>query len=93
MEFEFDAATFLAKLPSGHGKRAAVGLSGGVDSAVCTAILKEQGFDVLAVHMVNWQETQSTQQEGTYCTAQKDQEDAVKVAEALGVPYYIMILS
>jgi tRNA-specific 2-thiouridylase len=90
MESSFNPQAYLDSLPSGAGKKVAVGLSGGVDSAVTLAILKAQGYEVLAVHMVNWQETEK---ESGYCTAQRDQEDAVNVAEALNCPYYIMNFS
>ncbi len=87
----FDPKDYLSKLPDGQRKKVAVGLSGGVDSAVCVAILKSQNYDVIAVHMVNWQE--EADDESGYCTAQRDQEDAVSVAEHLNVPYHIMNFS
>jgi tRNA-specific 2-thiouridylase len=58
-----------------------VGLSGGVDSSVATLMLLEQGYNVEALFMKNWDEDDS---EG-YCTAEQDLADAQKVADKLGV--------
>lgn len=63
-------------------KRVIVGLSGGVDSAVAALLLKEQGYDVTAIFMKNWED------DDEHCTAAIDYEDAVKVAEKLDIPYY-----
>jgi tRNA-specific 2-thiouridylase len=59
-----------------------VGLSGGVDSSVSAYLLKEQGYNVIGLFMVNWDENDE------YCTAQEDYEDVKRVATALGIPYY-----
>ncbi|MCB1118408.1 MAG: tRNA 2-thiouridine(34) synthase MnmA [Chlamydiia bacterium] len=59
-----------------------VGMSGGVDSAVTAHLLKEQGHDVLALFMRNWEE------DGEACTAQEDYEDVVSVCEQIDIPYY-----
>jgi tRNA-uridine 2-sulfurtransferase len=58
-----------------------VGLSGGVDSSVATLMLLEQGYEVEALFMKNWDEDDSD----GYCTAEKDLSDAQKVADKLGV--------
>ena len=58
-----------------------VGLSGGVDSSVATLMLLEQGYDVEALFMKNWDEDD----EDGYCTAEQDLSDAQKVADKLGV--------
>jgi tRNA-specific 2-thiouridylase len=60
-----------------------VGLSGGVDSAVSAYLLKEQGYRVSALFMVNW-----TEDEESYCTAAQDFQDARAVCEELGVPLH-----
>ncbi len=58
-----------------------VGLSGGVDSAVAALRLLEEGYDVRALFMKNWDEDDGTE----YCTAQADFEDAQRVADRLGI--------
>jgi tRNA-specific 2-thiouridylase len=63
-------------------RRVCVGLSGGVDSAVAAHLLIEQGFDVEAVFMKNWEEDD----EPGYCAAAADLADAEAVAARLGIP-------
>jgi tRNA-specific 2-thiouridylase len=66
-------------------KTVVVGMSGGVDSSVTVALLKKQGFDVIGVFMKNWSEDF-----GDYgCTWAADSEDARKVANILGIPFYV----
>jgi len=60
-----------------------VGLSGGVDSAVAAWLLKEQGYRVSALFMVNWIEDE----EG-YCTSAEDFQSARAVSEELGIPLH-----
>lgn len=60
-------------------------MSGGVDSSVTAALLKKQGFNVVGVFMKNWSEDF-----GDYgCTWAEDSEDARKVAQTLGIPFYV----
>ena len=56
-----------------------VGLSGGVDSAVSALLLKKQGFDVIAVHMQNWEYENYDQ----YCSLVEDLKDAQLVAQKI----------
>jgi tRNA-uridine 2-sulfurtransferase len=67
-------------MPSGH---VVVGLSGGVDSAVAAYLLKEQGYQVSGLFMVNW-----TEDEEGYCTAAQDFQDARAVCDELGIPLH-----
>jgi tRNA-specific 2-thiouridylase len=62
---------------------AVVGLSGGVDSAVSAHLLKEQGYRVSGLFMVNW-----TEDEEGYCTAAQDYQDARAVCEELDIPLH-----
>ncbi|WHH61675.1 tRNA 2-thiouridine(34) synthase MnmA [Petroclostridium sp. X23] len=61
-----------------------IGMSGGVDSSVAALLLKEQGYDVTGIFMKNWDE----KDEFGECTAAEDSEDARKVCDMIGIPYY-----
>ena len=65
-------------------KTVVVGMSGGVDSSVAALILKEQGYNVIGLFMVNWEETD----ENGVCSAEEDYADVRRVANLIGVPYY-----
>jgi tRNA-specific 2-thiouridylase len=65
-------------------KTVVVGMSGGVDSSVTAALLKEQGYRVIGLFMKNWEE----KDESGVCTSAQDFEDVAKVCEKLDVPYY-----
>ena len=69
-------------VPDISGKTVIVGLSGGVDSAVAALLLKQQGADVQALHMTNWEDDDG------YCTAAEDLQDARQVCESLQVPLH-----
>ncbi len=62
-----------------------VGLSGGVDSSVTAALLKEQGYDVTGVYMKNW----TKDMPGFPCPWKEDYQDAKRVAVQLGIPFKI----
>ncbi len=64
-------------------KKVYVGLSGGVDSSVTAALLKEQGYDVTGVYMKNW----SQDLPGFVCPWKEDYQDAKRVAVQLGIPF------
>lgn len=65
-------------------KRVVVGMSGGVDSAVAAALLKEQGFDVVGLYMSNWKETDPN----GCCTGEQDWTDVQNICDKIGIPYY-----
>lgn len=60
-----------------------VGMSGGVDSSVTAALLKEQGYNVVGVYMKNW----SQDLPGFACPWKEDYQDAKRVAVQLGIPF------
>ena len=64
-------------------QRVVLGISGGVDSAVAAALLKDAGYDVHGLFMRNWDED-----EDGYCTAAADLQDARKVCDELGIPLH-----
>lgn len=64
-------------------KKVYVGLSGGVDSSVTAALLKEQGYEVTGVYMKNW----SQDLPGFTCPWKADFTDAKRVAVQLGIPF------
>lgn len=64
-------------------KKVYVGMSGGVDSSVTAALLKEQGYDVTGVYMKNW----SQDLPGMTCPWKEDYQDAKRVAVQLGIPF------
>ena len=61
-----------------------VGMSGGVDSSVTAAVLKEQGFKVVGLFMKNWEEFD----EHGVCQSSLEYADVIKVCEKLDIPYY-----
>ncbi len=69
-------------------KKIVVAMSGGVDSSVAAALLKEQGYDVYGITMKlsNWQDTEGRRFGG--CCGSKDFYDARSVAQTLGIPHY-----
>ena len=62
-----------------------VGLSGGVDSSVAALLLLEQGYQVEALFMKNWEEDDSSSK----CSAEEDLNDATLVANKLGIKYIL----
>ncbi|SDH57826.1 tRNA (5-methylaminomethyl-2-thiouridylate)-methyltransferase [Alteribacillus persepolensis] len=64
--------------------RVIVGMSGGVDSSVTAALLKDQGYEVIGIFMKNWDDTD----EFGVCTATEDYDDVIKVCNQLDIPYY-----
>ena len=66
-------------------KKVMLGMSGGVDSCVSAYLLKEQGYDVIGVHMQVW--TDTSHEDG--CCSLSSVEDARRVANMLKIPFYV----
>ena len=64
--------------------KVAVGISGGVDSAVTAALLIEQGYTVTGIHMQNWES------DDKYCTSNEDLESSKQVCKHLGIDIEII---
>ena len=77
----------LPKPPS--ETRVVVAMSGGVDSSVVAAMLKEEGYDVIGVTLQLYDHGAALAKKGA-CCAGRDIHDACRVAEAMGFPHYVL---
>ena len=69
-------------------KKVIIGLSGGVDSSVAAYLLKEQGYDVEALFMINWKDSSVTLSGD--CSWEEDIVVAQLVAKKLDIPFHVV---
>ena len=69
--------------------RVVVAMSGGVDSSVTAALLKEQGYDVVGITLQLYDHGAATGRAGACCAGQ-DIRDAREVADRVGIPHYVL---
>ena len=71
--------------------RVVVGLSGGVDSSVAALLMQQAGHEVIGIFMRNWNDASPTLEDE--CPWIEDSNDALLVAEKLGIPFQVLDLS
>ncbi|MEE9591800.1 MAG: tRNA 2-thiouridine(34) synthase MnmA [Thermodesulfobacteriota bacterium] len=72
--------------------RVVVAMSGGVDSSVAAALLKEKGYDVIGISMQLWDYSGGEKGRPGSCCSVDDIYDARRVADSIGIPFYVVNL-
>ncbi len=89
-DFPLDPPLNSLGLPKPPGQtRVVVAMSGGVDSSVVAAMLKDEGYDVVGVTLQLYDHGAALAKKGACCAGQ-DIHDARRVAEAMGFPHYVL---
>ena len=69
-----------------------IAMSGGVDSSVATALMKERGYDVVGISLQLWNYSTDTDERFGTCCSLDDLADARRVADKIGIPFYVLNL-
>lgn len=81
----------MSNSPTSSKGRVLVAMSGGVDSSVVAAVLKQQGYEVIGATMQVWDYSQCDIDEGSgTCCSSIDVDDARAVAAKIGIPFYVL---
>lgn len=85
-----DVSSAFAPGPgAGNRRRVVVAMSGGVDSSVVAALMRRAGHDVIGITLQLYDHGTATGRKGSCCAGQ-DINDARRVADALGIPHYVL---
>ncbi|MGH6933408.1 MAG: tRNA 2-thiouridine(34) synthase MnmA, partial [Dongiaceae bacterium] len=84
-----EASDSLGTIKAPADTRVVVAMSGGVDSSVTAALMKEAGYDVVGVTLQLYDHGQAIGRKGACCAGQ-DIHDARRVAESLAIPHYVL---
>jgi tRNA-specific 2-thiouridylase len=82
------SACHLLVMPTAPTGRVLVAMSGGVDSSVAAALLRERGLDLVGVTLHLW-DASGADKVGR-CCAPEDRDDARRTCEALGIPHFVI---
>jgi len=84
------AEGIIADLAPLKGVRVIAAMSGGVDSSVMAVLLKEAGVDVVGVFLNVWEYSRDQVSGHGSCCSLEDSYDARRVADHIGIPFYVM---
>jgi len=83
----------MTLLPDENNRKATrvvVAMSGGVDSSVAAALLKERGYDVIGITMQLWDYSDGEKGRPDSCCSMEDVHDARRVADSIDIPFYVV---